>query len=438
MEKTKPSVLLISIDALKPEFVLESEKFGIKLPNLRKYFVENGTYASKGVKSVFPTFTYTCHQSIITGTHPATHGTHTNKLFDPEGKHQDAWFWYVSDKVPTLWECAKENGYISATVAFPTSVAAKADFNIPEFWRDGSALDSKLINAVSCPQGIVKEVEKEIGQMPGGLDLTLDGDRRRFKAAMWVLENKVKPEVKKEDKPFFMSTYFASYDETAHEVGVHGEAAFVALQEIDSFVGELMEKAHEISNDNVVVCVVSDHGTINNVGDIRPNTLLYKNGLIKTNENGNIIDWEAWCQRSGGVGQIKLKDPTNEAVQAKVKALLKELIEDKNNGIAEIITGKDAAAKRKGFPDADYVLISKPGYEVREDLLGEYFNPEPTQKAQHGYDEELPDMRASFYIEGVNIAKNKDIGELHLIDIAPTLAHIMGIDMPTAEGKNVL
>ena len=47
-------------------------------------------------------------------------------------------------------------------------------------------------------------------------------------------------------------------------------------------------------------------------------------------------------------------------------------------------------------------------------------------------------MRASFYIEGINIAKNKDIVELELVDIAPTLAYIMGFSMPTADGKNIL
>ena len=71
-------------------------------------------------------------------------------------------------------------------------------------------------------------------------------------------------------------------------------------------------------------------------------------------------------------------------------------------------------------------------------LLENIITSEPTQKAQHGYAEEFPDMRASFYIEGVNISKNKDIGELELVDIAPTLAYIMGFPMPTAEGKNIL
>lgn len=432
----KPSVLLISIDALKPEFVFESEKIGVNLPNIKKYFVENGTYASKGVKSVFPTFTYTCHHSIITGTYPVTHGVHTNKVFDPTGKHMDAWNWYVSEDAKNLWECAKENGYISSSVGFPVSVGAKSDYHIPEIWRDGSHLDSKLIDAVSRPQGMVREMEKEIGRFAGGTDLTIEGDTIRQKAALWILDNKIKKHL--EEKPFFMSCYYAAYDETAHINGVYSKKAIEDLEKIDALVGELIEKAHEMTNNNVVVCVVSDHGTIDNKYDIKPNIIFAKNNLIEIDTNGKLINWDVWCQRSGGTGQIRLRDKENQEIKSKVEAVLKELLEDENSGISEVITGEEAKETRRGFPDADYVIISKPGYEVREDTLGEYLDSNTAQKAQHGYCENLKDMRASFYIEGINIEKNRDIEELRLVDIAPTLAKIMGFEIPTCEGKNIL
>ena len=432
----KPSVLLISIDALKPEFVFESERIGVNLPNLKKYFVENGTYASKGVKSVFPTFTYTCHHSMITGTYPSTHGIHTNKVFDPTGKHMDAWYWYVSEDAKNLWECAKANGYISSSVGFPASVGADSHYHIPEIWRDGTYLDSKLIDAVSRPQGIVMEMEKEIGRFAGGTDLTIEGDTIRQKAALWILENKIKKHL--DEKPFFMSCYFASYDETAHINGVYSKEAISDLEKIDLLVGELVEKVHEMTNDNVVVCVVSDHGTIDNKYDIRPNVVFENNGLITLDENKNIKDWDVWCQRSGGTGQIKLRDKDNKDIREKVEKILNELVSDEKNGISEIITGKEAKDIGKGFPDADYVLISQAGYEVREEATGKYLDSNVAQKAQHGYCENLKDMRASFYIEGANIEKNKDIEELKLVDVAPTLAKIMGFEIPTAEGKNIL
>ena len=110
MERNKVSVLLVSVDALKPEFVFEQERLGISLPNISKYFVENGTFAGGGVQSVFPTFTYPCHQSIITGTNPATHGIYNNGIFDPLGEHMGAWHWFASRKVENLWEAAGKHG----------------------------------------------------------------------------------------------------------------------------------------------------------------------------------------------------------------------------------------------------------------------------------------------------------------------------------------
>ena len=116
--------------------------------------------------------------------------------------------------------------------------------------------------------------------------------------------------------------------------------------------------------------MVSDHGTIDNKYDIRPNVVFANNGLISVDENGKIKDWDVWCQRSGGTGQIRLKDRDNKEVREKVESILKELVEDNESGVNEVITGKEAREIRKGFPDADYVLISEAGYEVKRRSSG--------------------------------------------------------------------
>ncbi|SCY40414.1 Predicted pyrophosphatase or phosphodiesterase, AlkP superfamily [Desulfoluna spongiiphila] len=436
MNKTiRPSVVLVSIDAVKPEFIFDSERLGLNLPNLRKYFVENGTHASRGIKSVFPTFTYPCHQSIITGTHPGTHGIHTNYVFDPEGKHLKAYNWFVSERVQNLWHYTGKNGYVSVNVGFPTSVGADADYNIPEYWRDGTSLDSKILDAVSRPQGLVREAEKEMGQYPA-TDLSLKGDEKRLKFSSWLLENKVASGAG--NNPFFLTTYIAAYDTVAHEVGTYGKEALEALEKIDQMLGVFIGRVHEMTGGNVVVCVVSDHGMLDNIGDIRPNTLFARDGLIKLDENGSVSDWKAWCQRSGGSGYIKLKNSDDSAVREKVEVILTRLQDDKDSGIMEVLTGRQAFAKRKCVSEFDYVLVTKPGYEIQEQTQGNYFKSEPTYMAQHGYSETFPEMRAAFFLEGVNIPKNKDINGMELVDIAPTLAHIMGFVIPTAEGRNVL
>ena len=432
--KNTPSVLLVSIDALKPEFVFEQERLGVNLPNITKYFLENGLTAPNGMKSVFPTFTYPCHQSMITGTNPATHKTFNNGIFDPTGSHLGAWHWFVNTEVKTLWEAAKENGYWSASVAFPTSVGAKGDFIAPEFWWDGSSLDSLFIDAVAHPQGIILEMEKEIGQYAGGLDLSDEGDAQRGKAALWMLRNKIAPVIS--EKPFFMSAYFASFDESAHQNGVYSQEAARSLEKIDKMLGELIEEANRITNGHLVVCVVSDHGTLDNTHNISPNVLLHKAGLIEADESGKVLSWKAFSQRAGGTAEIRLADPADQEAAATLKTVMDQLLSDPDSGIMEVLTGEEAR-KRGGFPEAAYVLVSEKGYELRDDVIGDYCRTRLTQKAQHGYNENFPEMRASFMLTGEGIEKGY-IDNVKLIDVAPTLAGLMNFELPDAEGRNLL
>lgn len=123
--------------------------------------------------------------------------------FDPVNRHKGAWHWFANTRVKTLWQAAKEAGYIVGSAAFPTSVGAKGDFIAPEFWWDGSYLDSAFIDVVAHPQGLISEMEKDIGTYAGGLDLSDHGDQQRYKAAEWLLTHKLAGH----DKPFFLSAY---------------------------------------------------------------------------------------------------------------------------------------------------------------------------------------------------------------------------------------
>ncbi len=430
----RPSVLLISVDALKPEFVFEQERLGVSLPAITRYFVEKGLTAREGSKSVFPTFTYPCHQSMITGTNPATHGIVNNGIFDPTGEHKGAWHWFANDKVKTLWEAAKDGGYCSASVAFPTSVGARGDYIAPEFWWDGSDIDSKFIDAVAKPQGLIAEMEQAIGTYAGGLDLSDAGDAQRGKAALWMLKNKLAPQIS--EKPFFLSAYFASFDESAHQHGVYSREAAESLEKIDRMLEELIQAAEAITGGDLVVCVVSDHGTLDNTHNISPNILLKEAGLIETDSQGRVVSWRAFSQRAGGTAEIRLADPGDEEAAAKVKEIVERLAADPESGILEVVD-REGAKARGGFPEAAYVLISEKGYELRDDVDGEYCRTRLTQKAQHGYNEEFPEMRASFMLTGKGIIPG-NLKAARLIDVAPTLAGIMGVELPDAEGKNLM
>lgn len=362
------------------------------------------------------------------------HGVVNNAIFDPMRAHNGAWHWFATRRVKTLWQAAKESGYVSASVAFPTSVGARGDFIAPEFWWDGSELDSDFIDAVSTPQGLIQEMEHDIGRFAGGLDLTDDGDHQRFAATKWLLEKKLA--VRSTGTPFFLSSYFASFDESAHAHGVYSSEAAVSLMKIDQMVGDLAETARVAAGGNLIVCVVSDHGSINNTHNINPNVRLAEAGLIESDASGRVTDWKAWSQRAGGTSEIRIRDSSDKTAVEALDRVMAELGRDPDSGILEVLTASEARL-RGGFPDAAYVLVARKGYEIRDNFSGPYCTTVTTQKAQHGYSEFFPEMRASFLMTGPGVPCT-DVGKMHLIDIAPTLAARMGIKLPDAQGRDVI
>ena len=63
------AVLLISIDGLRPDYVTDANRHGLKIPELRRLWAE-GAHASS-VRGVLPTITYPSHTTLVTGVSPA-------------------------------------------------------------------------------------------------------------------------------------------------------------------------------------------------------------------------------------------------------------------------------------------------------------------------------------------------------------------------------
>jgi predicted AlkP superfamily pyrophosphatase or phosphodiesterase len=57
----------------------------------------------------------------------------------------------------------------------------------------------------------------------------------------------------------------------------------------------------------------------------------------------------------------------------------------------------------------------------------------PGTRGSHGFSPEYPEMRASFFALGTGIAHHRDLGVVDMRQIAPTVARILNVPMPTAK-----
>jgi predicted AlkP superfamily pyrophosphatase or phosphodiesterase len=427
MGQAKPRVplVLISIDGLKPDYVLEADKYQLQIPNLRRLLSE-GAHAT-GVRGVLPTVTYPSHTTLITGVSPARHGILANKPLDPFEMNYGGWYWYAEDiKVPTLWEAAGGAGLVTANVDWPVTVGAPIRFNIAQYWRAHLAEDVKIIRAVSTP-GLLVEAERVLGPYPDGGDYTPAADQRRAAFNIYLLETR---------KPDFQTVYFSGLDEIQHEHGPYTVEAFQTLEKLDALVGQVRAAAEKMGGGKAVICVVSDHGHILVKKVLNLNAALCKEGLIEMDAQKKVKSWRAYAWVSGASAAILLKDPQDEDARKKVDALLRRLAADPANGIDQIL-GPAEISVLGGFPNAAFVAASKPGYRIGGSLA-EALLLDIKPGGMHGYLPSLKDMQASFFIVGLGIPSGRNLGEIDMRDVAPTLAGLLGVSLHDAEGRNLL
>jgi len=419
-----PTVMLISVDGMKPEAIIDARKYGLKVPHLRA-FMADGVYAG-AVRGVLPTLTYPSHTTLLTGASPARHGIVDNTTFDPLLRNQHGWYWYAEDiKVPTLWDAAAAAHLTTGNIYWPVSVGAKITYNLPQIWRAGTDDDLKLQRALSTP-GLEQELSAELGRYPGGMEETVAEDEIRARFAIRLLEKK---------HPGFFTVYLTGLDTEEHASGPFSQKSNETLERLDALVGSLRAAAEKAAPGRATVCVVSDHGFAAVEHDVNLYAAFREAGLISVDKDNKVTEWKAMLWPAGGSAAVMLADAKDEQLRGRVKALLDKLSSDPANGIDRVWSQREIEQAR-GFPNAAFLVSLKIGYEMAYGLSMPLIT-KPSNLGMHGYVPERAEMRSSFFMVGPQVPKGKSLGEIDMRQIAPTLANILHIRLAGAELKGL-
>jgi predicted AlkP superfamily pyrophosphatase or phosphodiesterase len=409
-------LLVVSIDGLRPDYVRDADRHGLRIPELRRLLREGAS--ARGVIGVLPTVTYPSHATPVTGVAPARHGILANRPFDPLGLNRDGWYWYAEDlRAGTLWDAVRDAGQSTACVDWPVTVGARVDWNLPQVWA-GAEDGAKLFRALATP-GLLPEAERVLGPWPFGSRASLDQDRSKAAFSSWVLRTK---------RPRLHLAYFGSLDEEQHTSGPHSDAALKTLEALDRHVGELRRAAE--SYGRVTIAVVSDHGFAPPALELDLHGALRAAGLVNVDERGRVTAWRAQTWRAGASVAIVLKDPRDDAARRRVASLLARLQHTGRGAIERILTGEEAAA-RGGFPGAAFVVAFRPR---PASPAGGASGRSRDKGGEHGYLPEDRDMDAAFLVAGPGVPAGVDFGRIDMRDVAPTLAARLGLRLAGAEG----
>jgi predicted AlkP superfamily pyrophosphatase or phosphodiesterase len=413
-------VVMISVDGLAA-YYLDDPK--AEMTTLQKLSAEGARAAS--MKASTPTVTWPNHTTLVTGDYPAHHGVVGNNYYDRATEQKVV---LISDpvydkdqivKVPTLYDVAKAAGMKTAGIRWPaTRNAHTLDWTEPDVATD------QLVEKYTTPS-LLEDCKRAGISLLGKTEADGSPDEILTSAFNLILH---------EHRPNLALLHVAFVDHTEHLHGPKSAEAYEAVKAADHQIKEVWEELQKDFSNRATLIVVSDHGFSAIKKSLFPNVLLRKAGLM---ESGKKKPSAVHTVTQGGAMFVYVTDEAHrDEVLAKVRGALKGL-----DGISKIVSYnqfKDyGVADPKDDPHApDMILFAEEGCTFGDTAAGALpFNEKPERKGSHGHEASLPDLHATFVAWGVGIKPGVKLGEISNIDVAPTIAKLLGLDLPNTDGK---
>ena len=402
-------VVLITVDGFRPQLYTDPSFHTVNIHKL----MQEGTYA-KGVNSVFPSMTYPSHTTIVTGVQPAKHGVYFNNMFEPNGPTGKMYWNDSSIHSPTVWAAAEAKGMKVAALLWPVSADAPVQYNIPDI----GSMGEKVREEYSKPAGFVDLLKKEVFDNADRIEYGKDHNVARI--AAWVIAK---------DQPNLMTIHFFSVDHYSHMQGRDGDSVRMAVKDADSSVGIVVDALKKAGIwDKTVIIITGDHGFVNVSTNVNPNVWLTKAGLITDVKKD---DWKAQFFSVGGSSYLYLKDRSDKETLNKVKEVLAGLPEEDRKFFR--IMDRAQLDANGANPLVEFALSAENGASFGNAMTGEAIRP--GHGGTHGHFPDFQDIRTGYVICGPGVKKGGVIEEMNQRDQAAIITKLLGLSMPSIDGK---
>lgn len=417
-------VILISLDGF-PAWLWNDES--LQVPNLRRLAAEGASARAMTVSN--PSITWINHTTLVTGVQPRRHGVLFNGLLvrQGDGKPPKIEQWVDKTRLvfsPTLYDVAHGAGLTTAESNWVAVTRARTiHWSFPELPVAEGPVEREMIAA-----GLIK---------PEYIDWMQLGPQRKsvtFLDNMWT---RAAIHIFKTHKPNLLMYHTLNTDAVHHVYGPGSMASHTALAYADRLVGDLVGAVEESGlRDRTTFFIATDHGFKKVAKIILPNVVLRKAGLAQ-GLGPSINACDAYAMTQGGMAFVYVTQPGR---RAELLPRLREML-SQVEGVERVVDGEDGPALGMPTPSenpgmGDLVLYPKPGYAFRNDAGGDAaVVPAVNYGGTHGYFNGDPELDGIFIASGRGIRKGVVLDRVSNLDAAPTMARLMGLDLPATDGR---
>jgi predicted AlkP superfamily pyrophosphatase or phosphodiesterase len=406
-QSPRGKVVVISLDGF-PAYALDDPK--LPAPTLRR-LMHNGAHAA--MTAVNPTVTWPNHTTMVTGVPADQHGLLANGAILRTGTWPPIKVEPYIDKmkmvrVPTVYDAAHQAGLTTAHVDW---VAIENAPTITWAFREWASAEGPL--------------EKEMIAKGAITPADLDGFTKAnilFRDQIWTRAGEY---LIRSHKPDLLLFHLLTLDSEHHTYGPNTLAGRTAMAFVDACVEKLVNATQAAGiADRTTFLIVSDHGFKAYKSQIRANVALEQAGL------GD----KAYVLPEGGTAFVYVSE---DALIPRVRTALAGV-----EGIDRIIDAAEFAELGLPAPEKDpqfgqLLLSAKDGYSFSGATGGPVTAAATQTGGSHGYLASDPDMNPIFIASGYRVRAQGRLSQVSNLDIAPTIAQLLGVKLPSAKGKPV-
>ena len=399
------TVVVISLDGF-PAYALDNPR--LPIPTLRKLAREGA--AATAMQPINPTVTWPNHTTMVTGVDASRHQVLFNGLLTrhPADGSMTIEPWRNKDLLvhaETVYDVAYRAGLTTAQVDWVAIYGARTiNWSFAEQPDPNGLIETDLTQA-----GVV--TKEQLANFDDSSPAWQD--EIRTDAAVQIL---------KRYKPNLMLVHLLCLDDINHQYGPMSDASLEAMAFLDDRVKQISDTLTS-SHQPFTLLIVSDHGFRKTNHAIYPNTLLRQEGLVR----------DAWVVPDGGLAMVYVTDPNRRAeLLPKLSTLFRGV-----EGVEHVYTQEDFG--KLGLPSPgqsdqapDLLIAAKPGNVFASGV------PDGKGEANggtHGYLNSDPQMQAIFMAWGSGIKPGVRLGTISNLDVAPTIAALLGIELTNATGR---
>jgi predicted AlkP superfamily pyrophosphatase or phosphodiesterase len=368
-------LVVISIDGLDYRFLRDADRLHLKIPVLRK-LMARGAMAD-GVVGMPPTDPWPSATTLVTGVPPARHGVTASDRLDQ------------ASKIPTLWQAAVKAHRKTVLLNWPATTTDSADFVCPQVWDrpQQSTLPFDPI-AQKCTPGLVTRVASVYPRFTK----SLWNDESSILALNYLLQY---------ENPDLCLVHLGDLDAEQHETGALSLYSHETLENDDELLGQMLVHLQP----NTLVAIVSGNGFETEEHVVRPRVL-------------------------AGSSLIEVKYGLIGTTDSKVAATLRKLLPLKKNGLSREVPMLEVKRYAPDLVGWVAAFSTQPGYVPIEGIQGPAVGP-GSHKGVHGLWPARPNYRSVFIVSGGHVRAGH-LGEISTLEIAPTLAALIGVSLPDA------